>query len=281
MIADVAEAAAAPVIPPEDYFPEWPLRTVLAHVVTEAAEPALSGLTLLDEATASASRFIPCLRRQDADKTAALVDWLARAHASVGSPRLSALGEVSARAPNAAAQPDLGLPRRSLWSAEPSERSLAGARVVGLEERGLLALAIERELHALVPLSAVNLASDDRILQLLLTSSMRFPRPPAFEGAAAAQVELGGKEQGVHRFIAWCTTHREHGTGHVTVRRPDAPPLRVPMTSPLAVSALLEGATGPAVLEPVAEEPFIRDETGHYVAQLVLPFRRRGGTSVA
>jgi hypothetical protein len=268
-IAGATAAATWPVVPAAEYFPEWPLRTALASL--GGGLLGASAMELTDDATAAIARFVPCLEKQAPEATRELVAWLCQAHAAAG--RMAALGEPSAGVPNAAAQPDLGLPRRSLWGAVPDHEALSGARVVALEGRGLVAVEQRGEVFALAPLPALNLGVGDPVLGLLLASSMRFPPPPPEAAAPSPRaIELPADPRGgVHRWIAWCRAAAGH-SGHVMVHRPGAAPLRVPVESPLAVSALLEGARGAAVLEPVGDAPFVADDSGHYVAQLVLPF---------
>lgn len=278
-IADLDEVAAHDAIAETDYFPEWPLRTVLVPLLRGAEqEPVLGPTMLLDDAAASFSRFIPCLTGASPTHAEELVSWLRRTHESFGPPRLAALGATSVDAPNAAAQPDLGLPRYSLWSVEPS---LAGARISAIAERGLVTIEARDgagEPLAIVPLSAVNVASHDPILKLLLMSSMRFPRPwakPRAEEQPPRATRLKSKVVGLDRFVDWCLTHRALPRGHVMVHRAATSPLCMPLTSPLAVSALLEGVSEDEsmIIVPIESEPYLEADGARYVAQLVLAFR--------
>lgn len=295
-LLDLSRSQEWPAVPASQYFPDWPLRTAIADIAmapagSDAAHDARLGrLNLVDDVACALSRFFPVLQRQDAQAAGALLGWLRTAHGAV-RPRLAALSESEVAAPNALAQPDLGLPRFSLWSVARGVQSLAGLRVSALAESGLLTLRDANQEYSLVTLCSANVLRGDPALQLLLMSSLRFPRPPplAAEPSPPAALPLAdsehipattlaalGRQQGFQRFLGWaaaCGGHR----GRQLVERPGTPPLLMPVDSPLAVAAALEGVNASwqfLNFQPASALPFLSTGTEQYVARLVLPFRR-------
>ncbi|MEZ4272363.1 MAG: lantibiotic dehydratase [Myxococcota bacterium] len=307
-IINASESAHWPRIRPQDYFADWPLRSLIVNLVdTMHAEPSMSRFSLLDDAASLVSRFLPILSRCSGQGSAALTNWLRMAHQNIGPIHLAALGEPDTHVPNAAAQPDLGLPRFTLWGTHPQVRHLSNARLVGLTDCGLVSIDVDGQRHALTPLTAVNLVRDP-VMQLILMSSFHFPKPmissaPDVDYRASREdktVHEGDmqnplsvscinqivKQRGVHRYVAWCAAVSSYRTwaleqhanlsDHAIVRRRGVPDLLITLSSPLAISALLEGATSAAgswELQTLAQ-PYLSDERGHFVSQLVVPFRR-------
>ncbi len=292
-LVDASRAGDWPPVDPAQYFPEWPLRSAIVdfeQIETSSSQsPRVGQLNLVDDVASALSRFLPLLHRQEAAGAEALEGWLRRAHESCREPPLAAFGEVDTRVPNALAQPDLGLPRFSLWSVAPGVGSLAGARLVALPGRGLVAVRVGEQIHSLVSLSAVNLIRDPA-LELLMMSSLRLPRARA---AADGKPQLGesldganalgasalrqlARHSGSGRFVAWAQALGSR-CGQKLVRRPAAAPMLTELSSPLAVAALLEGVdAGWRVLElqAASELPVLRDGARRFVARAVLPFCR-------
>jgi hypothetical protein len=285
-VADLSQAHTWPRVPVDEYFPEWPLRTAFFDLVADGTHPPqITELNLVDDVASALARFFPILARNDSGAAESLTVWLRDAHQAVRVPKLVALGDTSSLVPNAAAQPDLGLPRFSLWGVAPGVRRLAGARIVGIEERGLIAVSLDRDSLGLVSLSAGNVWTNDPAMQLLLMSSFRFPTPNEYPNSVrrvtrrprvpADTLEEIASRHGIERFVSWAVAVGTNG-GRRIVRRRSAPPLWVSIDSPLAVSSLLEGAQaswGDLELGEAGAATLLRDDSGHYVSQVVLPFR--------
>jgi hypothetical protein len=294
-LADLSQVDAWSRVSEDQYFPEWPLRTALVNLTAELVRsPQRTAVTLIDDVASLLARFFPVLSRSDSKAAGALLAWLRQAHASVEVPTLVALGAANLQAPNAGAQPDLGMPRFTLWGVTPDATSLAGARIVGLKERGLIAVSVGGAPLGALSLSAANLCADDAAMQLLLMSSFRFPAPPRPTAPVSGEsvdeatrrsrvspqrvAELASR-QGIERFSAWASVVGAN-RGRRVVHRRDASPLWVSVDSPLAVSSLLEGvhaSWGTLELREVGGAPLLHDDSGHYVSQLVLPFRAVAG----
>lgn len=296
-LVELSRVQERPPVPPSQYFPDWPLRTAIADIAVGPLRTGAGGgarlgsLNLVDDVACALSRFFPVLQRQDEAAARALLGWLCTAHAAV-QPPLAALSEGEASAPNALAQPDLGLPRFSLWSVAAGVRSLADLRVSARAERGLLTLSGAAEEYSLVSLCSANLLRGDPALQLLMMSSLRLPRPPLRAAAACAQsappstdpqrmsataLAALARRQGFERFVAWAAARGPH-RGRQLVERPGTSPLLVSVDSPLAVAAALEGVSASwqfLHFQAATELPYLSDGEERYVARLVLPFRRK------
>lgn len=214
--------------------------------------------------------------------------------------------------PNALARPSFTPETLSVWCAEPGELPLAGAQLF-VDPRShavLLRSPSSQRPWAVFSFASANVGWSDPVCQRLLTTSFRVARLAHLRADSvpfAAELELGRASPEVRlrtgatvraprnvikgtaletwlaldastRFAEWLRLAKHNGWGKfVLVRRDDSPALLVPVLSPLALEAVLEGAAATRMIsiEQFSEEAWIRDAEGkRYIAEFAVPFVR-------
>ncbi|HET9933565.1 MAG TPA: hypothetical protein VFQ35_22825, partial [Polyangiaceae bacterium] len=214
--------------------------------------------------------------------------------------------------PNALARPAFTPETLSVWCADPSELPLAGSQffVDPLSHAVFLQAPTFKKPLAVFSFASANVGWSDPVCQRLLTTSFRVARLAHLRADSVpfrAELELGKASPEVRigtgaivrarrsiitgtalvrwlaldapaRFAEWLRLAEENDWGSfVLVRRDDGHALLVPVQSPLALEAVLEGAAAAHMItiERFSEEAWIRDAEGkRYIAEFAVPFVR-------
>ncbi|GAA4402868.1 hypothetical protein GCM10023168_13810 [Fodinibacter luteus] len=281
----------------------------------DGPSPRVRGV--FDEVAPLYGRFAP-LWGGDRGRPDPLYRWLRRQLDGLSAAchlRLIELAGPCEVNPNALAAPAFVDDVVELWGTTEGAEGLAGAQVGTDPVTGspVVRLPGRSEDVVVFSFSSADLARDDRVTELLLSTSGRIAPAASFEAGAAVSsrhegvpapsssghapatgagprprrtllsesaVEELRAATGVQQFVRWqrlAATHRWPATVRVRLA-PGEPALLVRTMSPLAVEAVLgrlSDAADRVVVEDADRLPWLADDTGaRYVSELAVPFSR-------